>query len=371
MMLRLAPVLLLALLALTAPAGAAQLKYGSDLTGTADLIQSHPRDWAAWPTATTAKSTGLTVPAQGEVKFVELKGIVQRPPDDARWGGKYPPFEFHIVVLRPQPGGNVKLIVSTVDMPVPYGGDANQITTLKLQNYAARICALPGDVVAIATSGGFGNSTPDPVFGGYPSEFFANGYPVQMFSRIPNTSYGLFKQPAGSDTFQVGDSEPASSVADQELLMRVTIGTGGDARWTCRTDAEKQLNYPDPDPNSTVGVPEKTSPTSTTPTAPQGPAAGVATLVAPKKAPKVKGKTVRIAVACSAAGPCSGALFLRTYAATKPFTLAAGQTGAVALKLNKTAARKLKRKGARLTVKAMLTNAAGAKSSLRFLIKKA
>ncbi len=356
-------------LLLAAPAQAAQIRYGSDLTGTANLTQSHPRDWAAWPTA-AGGTTGIKVPQQGEVKFVELKGIVQRPPNDAAYGGKYPPFEFHIVVLRPQPDGTMKLLVSTVDMPVPYGGDPNQITTLKLQNYPARMCAEPGDVVAIATSGGFGNSTTNPTYGGYPDEFFANGYPVQMFSRVPDAAYGLFKQPEGHDTFQVGDTVPKSTVSDQELLMRVTIGTAADARWTCRTDAERAANYPNPDPNY-VAPDGATDPAPVPSGSAPAPGAGLATLVKPSTAPKVRGKKVKLAVACSAAGPCKGTLGLRNYAKTKAFSIPVGTTATVTLVLNKTAASKLKRKGARLTVKATVANAGGVKSSLRFLIKRA
>jgi hypothetical protein len=359
----------LASLVCAAPASAAKITYGSDLTQNASdgAAHSHPEDWAAFPTAVSAPG-GLTVPRQGEVAMVQLKGYVQHPAptDDAKYAGKYPGFEFHIVVMRPLGGGKYKLIVSTVDMPVPYlpkGTAGDQVTTLNLQDYFARICVVPGDVVAIATSGGFGGPGQ-----GFPDDFFVHGYPVQMFARQPNSSYGLYEKQPSQGNFFVGDTVDTSSEDDTELLMRVTIGTGADARWTCRTKSEQGQNLPNP--GTTVPTPTPAPGATPSPTAT---ASSLASVPKPKGAPKVHGSTVKIPVSCAGPTACAGLLSLSnnsTVYGTKGFSLVAKKTTALAIKLNSAAKKRMKKGHGKVTVKARVETAAGVHSR-RFIIKKA
>lgn len=344
---RLAPsAVLLSALALAAPAHAGILMYGSDLSQPANLEDHHPRDWAAWPTAVAAGGE-LTVPAQGEVAVVQLKGMLPKSPNDARYQGRYPDFEFHIVTLRPPDN---RLLQATGDLPVPRGGDPDQITTVPLHDQGARMCVLPGDRVAIATSGGFGNHTTQ--FGGFPDDYYAEGYPVQMFSRVPSSSYSVFKQPPGDDTFQLGDPAPGAEQPGRELLMRVTIGTGADAGYSCRSKEEQS-------------TPSGNPPTS------------VKALVttAAKSVVKVRRKAVRIGLSCPAGAlPCNGALKLSNRSAvygTQAFALAPGTSARVAVRLGaagRKVVRRLKRKR-KLTVKATATTEAGS-TSQRFYIRR-
>jgi hypothetical protein len=337
----------LTLLVCAAPARADHVTIGSDLTPAATLTQSHQRDWAAWPTAVSGGG-GIVAPVQGEVSMVQVKGTVLKPDNDAAYNGKYPGFVFHVVVLRPQSDGTDKLMLSSADQPYPFGGDDQQITTFSLQgpspSQQARMCVVPGDIVAIATSGGFGNHTAQ--FGGFPDDFYANGYPVKMFARVPGMGYKIFKQPAGSETFQVGHSVTGEQQSDQELLMRATIGTGADARYFCRTPAEQ---------GSGSG---------------NAPRSAKATVVAPAGSPKVKHHAFKVALSCPAGSlPCDGTLKLSnrsTLYATAPFTLAAGAGAKIKLVLNRTARKALKH---RLTVKATATTDAGS-TSQRFVIRK-
>jgi hypothetical protein len=314
----------LALLVCAAPAYADHVTIGSDLSPAATLTQSYPRDWAAWPTAVSGGG-GVTSPVQGEVSMVQVKGTVLKPDNDAAYNGKYPKFEFHVVVLRPQSDGSVNL--QGVDQP-------------------ARMCVTPGDIVAIATTGGFGNHTAQ--YGGFPDDYFADGYHVKMFARVPGMGYQLFRKAADAPpgTFQVGDTVRSDQQSDQELLMRATIGTGADARFTCRTPAEQSTG------------------TGNAPTAAK------ATVVAPSGSPKVKHHAFKVALACPAGAlPCNGTLKLSnksTLYATAPFTLAAGAGAKIKLILNKTARKALKH---RLTVKATATTDAGS-TSQRFVIRK-
>ncbi len=313
----------------TAPAGAATYTYGSSLASPADLTDSHPRDWAAWPTATTpASAGGYTATQAGEVAKVAFKGSVLAP--------SVPPgFVFHVVVLRPQPDGTLQLMVASADLASRFVGiDPQATTTVDLQQNVERMCVLPGDVVALATSGGYDPAT-------YPE-----GVPVQMFSRVATSSYGVIKS---ADTFQVGESE-ASSVHDAaEALMQVTVGTGTDARPTCRVA-------------TSTPPPTDTGPTT-------APPAAAVSIPAPAHAVAVRRGKVKVPLSCLGPGACTGTLTLsragKTYG-TAAFTLAAGATGSVKVKLSK-AARAGK---GRVTIKAVAVTSAGKRFTRRFKIRR-
>lgn len=346
-------------------AEAAKVTYGSNLSAAATEVDNHPRDWAAWPTAHSGDTSGVRVPVQGEVSMVQLKGVVQRP---AGWR-RYPAFEFHVVVLRPQPNGLNRLVVASSDAPVPYGSDASQVTTLNLQDANAkpgqygyaRICVLPGDRVAIATSGGFGNSTNHPDFGGFPDDTFEAGYKVQMFGRVPGSEYSVFKQPEGDDTFQIPDEVAGAPQPDKELLMRVTIGTGPDARWTCRT-AEQQST-------ATGEEPSLSNPSS------NGTASGhsKAAVIQPTGRPKVRRNAVKVGITCPGPNKCEGILKLSnngTAYGSTPFALVNGGSTTVDVKLNKAAKKGLRKGRGKVTVKANTLTPAGTSPGVRFVMKR-
>jgi hypothetical protein len=335
------PKLLLAgvLLASVAPAtaDAAKLTLGSSLVADATLVESHPRDWMAYPTA-QAGGGEFVAPAHGEVSWVDLKGSIIEPSP----GYPQPNVVMHVVVTRPTGGGD-KLMVSTEDLPLPYGGDPNRVSSFNLQALDARICVEAGDHVALATSGGFGNHFPE--YGAYPDDFYADGAPFQLFGAVPGSSIGLFEQPAGTDTYQVGDVEQTQAKAGRELLMRVTVGTGPDARWTCRTEDERKQGFPNPGE-----TPDPAEPSA---------ALNPVDVPAPEHDPHVSSKgTVPIRIYCRAVEGCTGTLTLTrgtAVVATAPLNIPAKTTAKPRLKLSKAARRKLKRRGAKLSVTATAT----------------
>jgi hypothetical protein len=319
----LALVALAALTATAAPSRAGSVTIGSDLSERAGIAQSHPRDWAAWPTA-IASGGGVTAPVQGAVSIVQFKGTVLKAPSPA-YNGQYPPFNFLVVVLRPQPGGGEKLMVATQDLPFPFGGDDQQITTFDLQQYDANICVKPGDHVALATSGGFGNS--DPAFGGFPDDYYADGYPVKMFARVPGSSVSVFEQPVegAAQGFQVGDVESGAPRPDQELLMRATIATGNDAQYSCRTAEEQQ--------GPTVRFPEQAFRL------------------------KVRKGKAGVQLSCVSLAACPGTLYLKLndkiLVGSGAFSLQGKQTATVPVTLNPNGVRKLRERKGRMRVSAI------------------
>ncbi len=349
----------LAVFAFTPFARAADVTIGSDLAAPATLEYHDPNDWAAW------NPDMLQAPAQGEINVVNLKGRIN---PEGRAAPIRPDVVMHVMVLRPQGDGSVAVAPGGVseDLPLPFGGDANQVSTYTRANLTkpdgadgkggTRLCVQKGDYIAFTTSGGFGGFAQDN-----PEQVYVNGAEFQVFapSRTTTTLFHNQGREYGYDPFRpsFGDS--------RELLMNVTIGTRENARYSCRTDSEKAENL-DAKPAAPSVTPSPYAVATPTP-AP----VGRATLVKPRKAPKVKRTKVKLALKCSTVGACSGTLALRTYTKAAKFLLAAGQTKRVTLTLNKKARKKLKRKGARLTVKAMLVSADGSKQSLRFKIKKA
>ncbi len=311
-----------------APAHAGTVTIGSDLSADASITQSFPRDWAAWPTA-LASGGAVVSPVQGEVKIAQFKGTVLKPDNDAAYQGRYPDFHFRVVVMRPQPGGGEMLMVATQELPFPFGGDQQQITTFDLQQYEARICVQPGDHVALATSGGFGDQS---AFGGnFPDGFFNDGYPVRMFAAAPGSTTQVFEQPApGGDDgngFQVGDVEAGEPRPGEELLMRATIGTGDDARHFCRSPEEQQ--------GPTVSFPA------------QGPR-----LLIGKKA-----KKVNLQLSCDSLAACPGTLYLKLngtiLVGRGEFALQGRTAGTVAVTLNPNGLKKLKERKNKMKITAI------------------
>jgi hypothetical protein len=335
-----------------AAAHADKITLGSSLVPDANIAESHPRDWAAYPTA-ESDGGAFAVTAAGEVAFAQIKGSIVQP----RPGYPDPIVVMHVVVVRPQPDGRDQLIVSTDNLTLPVGGDPNRISDYRLQDFPARICVQPGDHIALATSGGFGNHFPQ--YGGFPDDSYGNGAQFQMFSRQLGSAISRFQQPAGDDTWQVPDNEFFTAVAGEELLMRVTVGTGPDARYSCRTPDEQKQGWPNPGETATVATPA-TKPID---------------VPAPSHAPYVKAGKVPIRLYCRRLEGCVGTLTVSrngTAVGSVPFTLARKETGHLIVPLAKGWKSFLPRKGSKapVTVTATLDDGMSASRSLSLLRKK-
>jgi hypothetical protein len=267
-----------------------------------------------------------------------------------------PDVVLHVVVLRPQPDGTDRLLTSTDNLTLPFGGDPNRVNDYDLQAAPSHLCVLPGDHVALATSGGFGNHFPQ--YGSYPDDSYSNGALFQMFAGNAGSSVNMFRQPDGTDTWQVPDDERFSPKRDEELLMRVTLSTREDARWFCRTKEEQDAKLPYTGSGSTPSTPK--------PTKTPGPVAMPVSLPKPSKPPAVKAGKVPFSVYCRDTADCTGTLSVTRGAkvvATAPFTVASKATGTVIVKLAKGWQTYLKRKGQQVKVTATAQLTGGSTSS--------
>ena len=338
---RLLPLALAAVsLSVPATADAGVIMIGSDLSADAALSDSHPRDWAAWPGA-LASGGMVQAPSYGEVSMVQLKGTIRKPDNNARYDGSYPEFNLIVTVLRPQADGSIKMTVASEDLWArpdrPFGVPADTITTYDLQDFSSttqsRLCVQPGDYVALNTSGGFGNT--DPAFGGFPDDYYVDGYPVQMFGRVAGSSTSVFKQPAsGHDDgngFQVGDVERGTAQPGRELLMRVTLGTGReDSRASCWSPEDKALA----NELSTAAFPEQ-----------------------PFKLKLTRDRKVPVALSCVSKRSCAGELNLKTMsgkpvAVRTKFALQGQETATLPMQVNANGLRLLKLNRGKLRVQA-------------------
>jgi hypothetical protein len=343
---------LLAALLAPAAAHADKITLGSSLVPDAAISQSNPRDWGAYPTA-EGDGSPFAVNVQGEVSYAQIKGSILQP----RAGYPDPNVVMHVVVLRPQPDGRDQLIVATDNLTLPYGGDPNRVSDYNLQSFPSHICVQPGDHIALATSGGFGNQFPQ--YGGFPDDSFKDGAQFQMFGRVPGSSFNVFKQPPGDDTWQVPDNELFTPVTGQELLMRVTVGTGADARYFCRTPAEQKQGCPDPGTTITFKTP-CTDPVD---------------VPEPSHAPYVKLGKVPLRIYCRRIESCVGTLTIARNGATigtVPFTLAYKTSGHLTVALAKGWRGYLPKKGSKaaVTVTATLNDGKAASRNLTLLRKK-
>jgi hypothetical protein len=320
-------VAVLAGLALT-PAGAqaARVTIGSDLSAPATVARNDPNDIVFWHAA--HPTAAIDVPVAGQAIIMRVKGGTQQP----RGASQYPNYDLmHFVVLRPQPDGTWRTTATSVDLRMPVigkGADANAVSTFTSVN---PLCVQPGDRIGLASVGGF-----DP-------QLFPNGLPYQVFAPAPGTVTSEFRAGGMIDENQtVVRGQP---VPDAELLMQVVIGTGSSARPTCGGTA--------PSGSDPGLLPEPSDPIPP----PQPAAQARAFVVAPNRAPKLRRGRVKLAVRCGAGAGCTGALELHARGrriGRSPYTLAAGGTRTVTVKLTR-AGRRFVRKAGRLRVLARVT----------------
>ncbi len=312
----------LAAAATAAPAHAAEVVIGSDLSQPATVALSDGNDTFYWQ---GSKPAGITVPVQGEVRAIKIKGgTVQTPEQTTHAKATDPDYDiFQWVVLRPQGDGTYRTVVTSERNVAPVigrgGVDENTITTLRQPQDNARICTKPGDVVAAATVGGYVASDRGTQNG------FDKGLPYQMFARSGTSS--LFEFRAGGAVQEGVTPVIGSEMNGVELLMQAVIGTGPDARFSCQTP-EEQKGAAGPGGGGGGGG-----------------GGGAAQPLPPMATPLLKARrltkkgTVPVNLTCRAEGTdCAGTIELRAHKKTigkRKYVLAKGASGVFAVKLTK------------------------------------
>lgn len=162
------------------------------------------------------------VPADGQALRVSLEGCAQAAP-----GGPTPLTQIHFQDLSPLAGGGVKANSSSNPFYIPIcgvdGASGSTITTYEPHN----LCVSAGDYV------GFNDD------GGYVENVYRSGVPYQVMGAVRGSTMDSFIRNNGT-----GNGAPFSSLdttamdgfasnRNEELMLRVTLGTGRDAVHSC------------------------------------------------------------------------------------------------------------------------------------------
>jgi PASTA domain len=218
-------VLVTAVLAFPAAAGAATETFGSDLSAPANSIEPegaiHPNyggswwgaDTAFWNT-TLANGGRVTAPADGQIVEVRVKGIALAGPHPFN-PDVAPRALVHFQVLHPQADGSMKVDLTSGGVDWPIGGDPQQVTTYRPVN----LCTHAGDSVDVNTWGGH-----EWRWDRY------GGIPLQVFSSVRGSAFNWYEKDNGTNN---GDFLRGRTRDGRELLLQTVIATGPDATDLC------------------------------------------------------------------------------------------------------------------------------------------
>jgi hypothetical protein len=177
-------------------------------------------DTALWNFSQAGGET--RVPATGQASKIEVEGCAERAIN-----GPLPLTTVHFQGLSPLPGGGAKVNITSqgFDLPVcgENGAGASTVTTFLPIN----LCVSAGDYVGLNDSGGY---VPNIYRSGVPYQILGavTGATTDSFIKDQGTGNGALLSPSvtsAMDGFAVNRNE--------ELLMRVTLATDGDATHIC------------------------------------------------------------------------------------------------------------------------------------------
>jgi hypothetical protein len=210
-----------ALLVLPAAGHAAMMTLGSDLAKPADVFEAHGADAAFWNTLIDGKPN--TMPADGQVTFIRVKGVVV---DDPR-RPQNPDPQFHFQVLHPISGGRqMRVMLSSAPFRLPLVRDGSNETQQVTGYEPVNLCVQKGDYVDFNDIGGNEWS-----WGRYPTGQPIDGMHVMAFSSTPDSTVGFYSKNNGTNI----NSEwtPQAFKQGEELLMQTKLATGPDATDIC------------------------------------------------------------------------------------------------------------------------------------------
>jgi hypothetical protein len=214
-----------AFLALPAAGHGAVMTVGSDLSKPADHVEAHGADVAFWNTLIDGKPG--TMPADGQITAVRVKGVVVDDPRHRRYSDQKPlDPQFHFQVLHPVDARTNRVMLSSAPfrLPVTVDGDPSA-NTQQISTYApVNLCVQKGDYVDWNDIGGHEWS--------WPERPPPDGMHVQIFSETATDSvFAWYSKSNGTNI----NSEwaPAGFGRGQELLMQAKLATGPDATDIC------------------------------------------------------------------------------------------------------------------------------------------
>jgi hypothetical protein len=177
-------------------------------------------DTALW---NVVQATGSPqAPATGQAVKVSLEGCAREAPN-----GPPPLTQIHFQDLSPLPGGGAKVNLTSQAFDIPVCGQAgaggSTVTTYEPIN----LCVSAGDYVSFNDNGG------------YVENVYRSGVPYQVLGSVNGSTMDSFLRNNGTANGAILSSSDLSAHDgfatnnNEELMLRVTLGTGPDATHIC------------------------------------------------------------------------------------------------------------------------------------------
>lgn len=200
---------------------AAVTTIGSDLSKQANTMEAHGADALFFNTLLDG-SPGA-VPVDGQITVARVKGVVLDDPRQPR----NPDPQFHLQVLHPIGGGQMRVMLSSAPFRLPVVPDLPISNTQQISTYKpVNLCVHKGDYVDFNDIGGHEWS-----WGRYLTGAPIDGMHVQIFSAARDSTIGFYTKNNGTNN----NSEwtPQDYKQGEELLMQEKLSTGPDATDFC------------------------------------------------------------------------------------------------------------------------------------------
>jgi hypothetical protein len=162
------------------------------------------------------------VPATGQAKEIEVEGCAQRAPN-----GPLPLTTIHFQDLTPLPGGGAKVNITSQGFDLPVCGENGAGESTVTTFLPVNLCVSAGDYVGLNDSGG------------YVPNIYRSGVPYQVLGAVTGATTDSFIKDQGTGNGSVLSPSVTSANdgfavnRNEELLMRVTLATDGDATHIC------------------------------------------------------------------------------------------------------------------------------------------
>jgi hypothetical protein len=177
-------------------------------------------DTAIWNASLA--SGAAAAPERGQAVKVSLEGCAE-----PAQGGPPPLTQIHFQSLSPLPGGGARVNLSSqpYDIPVCGKGGASGATVTTYE--PVNLCVNPGDHIAFNDEGGFVEHS------------YQSGVPYRVFGAVRGSSSDSFIRGDGTGNGSLLSSSDTTAMdgfatnVNEELMLRVTLGTGADAAPIC------------------------------------------------------------------------------------------------------------------------------------------
>jgi hypothetical protein len=178
-------------------------------------------DTAIWNTAIAGGQAAM--PEAGQADKILLEGCAQQAQ-----GGPAPLTQIHFQSLSPQPGGALKVELTSQSYELPVCGQHGASGSTVSSYEPVNLCVSRGGYVGFNDEGGFVEG------------YYRSGVPYEILGSARGSALASFLKGGGTNDgavfspLETSAMEGFASVQNEELMMQVQLGTGPDARYVCQ-----------------------------------------------------------------------------------------------------------------------------------------